>query len=244
MNYDFIPSKFYREFAEKNELSFSDSARVSIILNNTLLTLGRKRALLDEIAASTDDVKLKDDLRAWAVRIDKALEEAHSRRGDEVYRLSIPDYDHETRIFSSFEAARNYERDHFDDGEKGFSVIKVKFSDEKTSILGEVEMCGVRFNKEREIMSVWCHDDTPPAMPRFGFIMVEDPFERGDIVRDIIAERSGSSRPPARTGKTCSRPAKEKSGWNSLTAPSSSNSYAKAGFITTMSRPCISKSYL
>lgn len=188
--YEFIPSEYYRNFCRKNKIVFSDREHATMLWDNSSLPLEKKISELEKIASETDDGELKDVIEAWAAYKIKSLETANNpRKGEELYLVSTSLYGEavEARVFDCFESAQKFIASFCGD-KTGYMITKVKISDENAAAVGAEYECVVQFDRSGEIIDAWSYKSFSLGNVGYDFIPFENPFERGDIVRDC---RSG-----------------------------------------------------
>ncbi len=180
---NYIPSEYYRNFCEGNNITFTDREIAVMLRNNTRLPLLTKIAALKKLASETKDEVLKSDITAWEEFTNELLKRMRvHRRGEAFYSVSCIYGASTGNIFDSLESALKWLENHPD--EFGEHIIaKQGYFSEGTS---ELEYdCAVEINRAREIVSVYePYDVKPTVVEKNEFIPFANPFERGDIVRD------------------------------------------------------------
>ncbi len=79
---NYIPSDYYRQFCEENNIVFSDRERITILLNNFDITMKEKLAELEKIAAESSDSELKDAIEIRIKTTREFLETVCSSEND------------------------------------------------------------------------------------------------------------------------------------------------------------------
>lgn len=183
---NFIPSEYYRKYAKKNKIVFSDREHAAMLWVNSALSLEKKISEFEKLAFETDDGELKSTIESWIEYKNKSLEmAANCRKNEEFYLISTNLYGAtaETRVFDSFENAREHTAA-VSDGKVSYMIAKVELSAENSPKAGAYYECVVEFDRSGEIIDAWNCESFSYGKVGFEFIPFANPFERGDIVRD------------------------------------------------------------
>lgn len=180
---EFIPSEFYRNFCEKNNIKFTDRERAAMLHNNMQLPLMKKLALLEKLAAETNDTELKNRIGAWLEYQNKLLEKMKNHiKGEDFYLVHCYYGISINGIFDSLESAQKGLKK-LSDGMDNHIITKEGIFGKNKSELGYE--CAVEINRTGEIVSVYEPSDVGGGVGlKDAFIPFANPFERGDIVSD------------------------------------------------------------
>lgn len=180
---NYIPSEYYRNFCEENNITFTDREIDVMLRNNTQLPLLPKISALEKLAVETNDDALKIENTAWVEYKNKLLERMRDhRRGEDFYSVSCFYGTSTGNIFDSLESALKWLENHPDEFDEHI-IAKQGYFSESASELGYD--CAVEINRTGEIISVYePYDVKPMVVEKNEFIPFVNPFERGDIVRD------------------------------------------------------------
>lgn len=183
---NFIPSEYYRKYAKKNKIVFSDRERATMLWENSTLPLEKKISEFECLTSETDDGELKSTIASWIEYKNKSLEMASNcRKNEEFYLISTDLYGTtaETRVFDSFENARKHMAAVLD-GKESYMIAKVELSNKNSPKAGAYYECVVEFDQSGEIIDAWNYEPFSYGKVGFEFIPFANPFERGEIVRD------------------------------------------------------------
>ncbi|HVI42979.1 MAG TPA: hypothetical protein VM577_20420 [Anaerovoracaceae bacterium] len=215
MNAELIPSKDMRKYLTEQGRKFSDFEKATLIYNSRGHNLSEKEQALKELAQSTQDEKLVDQIKEKLKDNKRRLEDFINCMDGFIYHLTGPDvsnptgtWDIELGYYASHEIAKKYGLTYCEP----FSVTKVRLRSEGDSpndlhpgncfVRDVVLPCGeICYDADGNISSF--RDDeldgslvkiiTVEDRARFelAYIDIPYPFRTGDIVRLVNSNELG-----------------------------------------------------
>lgn len=182
---EFIPSRFYRDFCVKNNITFTDRELASMVYNDFDMPLITKLEKLEKIALASADGEFKQAIGDRIAKTRRTLDTVCSSENGRVFTTDMDGVP-----FDEFEAAQKYCEAN---SEKGYEIRKylVLSSCDDPSDFQKYYVGGVRFNAKNEIIEVWGSGVEHPDKFTNSFVPFANPFERGDIVRCCGSGRIG-----------------------------------------------------
>ncbi len=179
---NYIPSDYYRQFCEENNIGFSDRERVTILLNNFNISMKEKLSELEKIAAESSDGDLKEAIKNRIKATREFLETVCSSENDcfFIIRDSVP--------FNDFEAAREYCKTLHNERNYWIDKHRILSSCDTVHSYRDHYCGGVMLDENYEIVDVSLDVFSKIT---YCFIPFKHPFERGDIVRSCRTGKIG-----------------------------------------------------